>query len=111
MSNDLDALPIVARFSLTKGEERDYGRVLHAHQYSGSGGSLSWVFYLAAIPVGILGGFAAMALGLDGRRFGAAVATLIGIAYLLGYHCRRPSRESHGETPVGGEQAGNAGPR
>ncbi|SED24783.1 hypothetical protein SAMN05519104_3132 [Rhizobiales bacterium GAS188] len=85
MGND-EAPPITVSFTLTRDEERDYGRILRERQDRAGGWDYAWAFYLAAIPVGLLGGFAAIAFGIDGRRFGAIVATLTGIAYMLGYY-------------------------
>jgi hypothetical protein len=78
------AAPIVARFSLTEAEERNYARVLADRQYRAAGQDIAWYSYLGAIPVGFLGGFAAIGFGVG--DFGAMMAVLVGLGYILGYY-------------------------
>ena len=86
MHEDDVALPIVLRFTLTREEERVSTLVLRHRYERDAGGALVWAIYLGAIPVGLAGGLVAIAFGVDASRSGALVATLIGIAYLIGYH-------------------------
>ena len=77
------APPIVANFTTTEAEDRSYFRIAWKRQTRAVGEDVGWYAYLGAIPVGFLGGFAAIALGVDGES-GATVAMLTGIGYILG---------------------------
>jgi hypothetical protein len=88
--------PIVVRFSLAEEEERLYGRVVASRQNRAAGEDIAWYSHLGAIPVGFLGGFAAIWLGVDWDS-GAVTAMLIGIAYLLGHYACLLAARLYGE--------------
>jgi hypothetical protein len=75
--------PIVVTFTTTEAEDRSYIRAAWKRQTLAIGSDVGWYAYLGAIPVGLLGGFAAIGLGVEGES-GATVAMLIGLGYILG---------------------------
>jgi hypothetical protein len=83
MARTEGSAPIVLNFSTTEAEYRGYVRAVWKRQARAVGQGISWSAYLGVIPVGLLGGFAAIGLGVPGE-YGARIAMLIGIAYMLG---------------------------
>ena len=83
MAENESGPPIVVNFTTTEAEDRSYFRIAWKRQTRAVGEDVGWYAYLGAIPVGFLGGFAAIALGVDGES-GATVAMLTGIGYILG---------------------------
>ena len=79
--------PILLRFTLTDAEVRTYWRASAARpQHAARGSELSWMAYFGAFPVGLLGGFIAIAFGIDPHAFGGLVAMLVGLGYISGYY-------------------------
>jgi hypothetical protein len=85
MAGDAGGAAIVARFEPTMEEERIYARIVGKRQSRIAGEDLGWYSHLGAIPAGLLGGLAAVGLGVEGR-FAARVSMLIGLAYILGQY-------------------------
>ena len=83
MAEIAGSAPIVVNFSTTEAEFSDYVRAVRKRQLHAAGQDISWYAYLGAVPIGLLGGFAAIGLRIPGE-YGARIAMLIGIAYILG---------------------------
>jgi hypothetical protein len=75
--------PIIVKVNTTEAEYSAYARAASQRQRRAAGETTGWFAYLGAIPVGLGGGFAGIGFGVPGE-YGARVALLICVAYMLG---------------------------
>jgi len=86
------AAPITATFVASRAEENEWRRAVALRQNRSLGADLGWYSYLGAVPVGCVGGFAALWLGVE-WRFVPDAAMLTGIAYFAGLYASHLSAD------------------